>query len=858
MSFVLKLLGTAKLESAGQPVRGRASHRRRLGLLALLAVPPARSSTRERLVAVLWPDSAPDAGRHLLAESLYVLRRELGEGAIQAAGEDLALSSELVRCDAVEFELAVARGDLADAVALYGGPFLDGWYVEDAPDFERWAAVERDRLERLYVRAVEELAAGAPVEESVRWWRQLWTCDPLSSRYTLGLMRALIAAGEPAAAFRTGEAHINLVRGDLGVQPHPEVLSEMEMLRTARELPSESAEPVPRPAVPEPPSPGAESLSEPASSPPSHPVGTDAESTNPAPAALLAPGSAEVSEPGSTGPDVPKAGERLPTRLAIGVAASVLLAVLVWTIGGRGDAAGAAVTALDPRRVAVLYFDDHSKNGELAYFASGLTESLIHQLSQVEALEVVSRNGVKPFRRGDLSLDSIARLLRTGSVVEGSVQRSGQRVRVRVQLVDAETGAPLDSRELERPMGDLFALEDDVTREVAAFLRSRLGQAIHLRERKAATSDARARELVLRAESLREDAVRLAREPNLMDARSALGLLEQADSLLAAAESRDPRWADPSVLRGWIALERGNLLGGGQPRARTYPVALGHAARALRVDPRHASALELRGTVRWRMATASADAPGADTLVAGAGDDLRAAVANDPLLASAWSTLSQYLRGQGAFAESYVAVRHALEADAYFAEQDEIKERLYRSALALDRFDEARRWCVEGAREFPEDFRFVECELTLAARDGSRPPDVAGARRAVAALEEIDPRDKARLAGRGYNVVYRQAMLAAVLARAGQNDSARAVLARARAEAGGNRDWRVFFLTDEAYVRLRMGDRDGALTNVEAFLRARPFLRSFVARDPQFRELRAEPRFVAATTPPLRSPRSSP
>ena len=102
-----------------------------------------------------------------------------------------------------------------------------------------------------------------------------------------------------------------------------------------------------------------------------------------------------------------------------------------------GRPAVRAPEALDPSHVAVLYFDDYSPDQPQGHVAGGLTEALIHELSQIEALSVVSRNGVKPYRDGTTPFDTIVRTLGVGSVVEGSVERYGDRLVVTFQLVDA-------------------------------------------------------------------------------------------------------------------------------------------------------------------------------------------------------------------------------------------------------------------------------------------------------------------------------------------------------------------------------------------------------------------------------------
>jgi DNA-binding SARP family transcriptional activator/TolB-like protein len=860
--FWLKVLGGAALEGPQGPLRGRAAHKRRLAVLALLAEARGAPVPRERIIGMLWPESGSEAARHTLSESLYVLRKELGDGVVSALGDGLVLNGEVLGSDLEEFRAAAESGEGARAAAAYRGPLLDGFYVDDAPEFERWVEERRAQLAREYAGVLEALAAGCEAAgdavAAAGWWERLAAHDPYDSRVALRLMEALAAAGKRAAALQHATVHAALLRTEFGTEPDAGIAALADRLRAAGAAPAPPPPPPP-PAEPEAERAGGSGVETSEATPSSADPGAEPDAGAPAPpseaapAAAAEPSPAVLAAPSST--DAPARNEApapaarrrwRSRRVAYAGAAAALAGAALIALNARtgGGAPVEADPRLDPNRIAVLYFDDHSPGEELGYLAGGLTDGLIDELEQVDALHVVPRNGVKPFRDRDVPLDSIARELRVGSVVEGSVQRSGNRIRVRVRLVDAASGEPLESRTIERPLRDQFELEDAIAAEVSRFLRRRLGREVHLRARRAGTESAAARELVLRAEAAREEAARLARESDARDLPAAVRLLTRADSLLARAEELDSRWTTPPVLRGWITVERGDLAGGGPARQQAFAAALGHAARALRHDPRDPEALELRGTVRWRMvATAAASAP--DTLLAGAERDLRTAVAGDSSLAGAWSELSKLLRFRASYAEAYQAIHRAWEADAYFAGEDEIRERLYRAALALGRYGEARRWCEEGARARPDDWRFLECRLTLLARDPGAEPDPAGAWRLVAELDRVYPPLKARLDGQPYQALYRRIMASAVLARAGQNDSARAVLARARREAERDAEFRVFIDYDAAYVHLLLGERDEAVEALRRYLAARPWLRRYAARDLLFRELGSDPRFVA-------------
>ncbi len=155
----LTLLGTVSLTSSDSRPLRRALQQRRLALLAVLATAPDQSASRDRLLGLLWPDRDERTARHLLADSVYVLRRALGHEAISAAGETLRLSADHVWTDVTEFQRAVADARWSDALRLYRGEFLDGFFVRNATDFDQWALMERSRLHALAVRAANASAS---------------------------------------------------------------------------------------------------------------------------------------------------------------------------------------------------------------------------------------------------------------------------------------------------------------------------------------------------------------------------------------------------------------------------------------------------------------------------------------------------------------------------------------------------------------------------------------------------------------------------------------------------------------------------------------------------------------------------
>lgn len=253
MSVRLRTLGRLSLEREGREVSGPAMQPRRLALLALLAAAGEAGLTREKLLGFLWLDHPPPRARQILAESLFVLRGALGKTAILGAGDFLRLNPEEVWTDVGAFEERLAAGALREAVELYRGPFLDGFYVRDAAEFEQWVGREQDRLARDFGRALERLAREAAAVDdaaAAEWWRRLARHEPFSSRVALQYVEALARLGEPLLAKRHAAQFAERVRKELGVEPDGSILDRVRTLVVAPAEPVSAAPRAAEPAAP--------------------------------------------------------------------------------------------------------------------------------------------------------------------------------------------------------------------------------------------------------------------------------------------------------------------------------------------------------------------------------------------------------------------------------------------------------------------------------------------------------------------------------------------------------------------------------------------------------------------------------
>jgi DNA-binding SARP family transcriptional activator len=165
-------------------------------LLAVLAAGGERGRSRDQLLLLFWPDATQTRARHSLDQLLYALRSSLGEFVFDGVNP-VRLNPDVVGSDVGAFSAALERGDLETAVGEYRGPFLNGFYLSDAPEFERWAETERARLAASYVGALERLAQNAAVAQdhatAVRRWRTLVESDPVSGKKRRGPHRRACA-----------------------------------------------------------------------------------------------------------------------------------------------------------------------------------------------------------------------------------------------------------------------------------------------------------------------------------------------------------------------------------------------------------------------------------------------------------------------------------------------------------------------------------------------------------------------------------------------------------------------------------------------------------------------------------------
>lgn len=210
--------------------------------------------------------------------------------------------------------------------------------------------------------------------------------------------------------------------------------------------------------------------------------------------------------------------------------------------------ASAAAAAEGAKSIAVLPFENLSTNQENAFFAEGIQNDIISNLARVAGLKVISRSSVTSYRAaagGRTDLRETGRALGVAYLLEGSVQRAGNQVRVNAQLIEARTEAQLWSKRYDRELADIFAIQDELAEQIAADLHVELSPAERAALQSAPTADVAAYDLHLRARQLLNA---------FSDSFQSHEMLPEAIRLLEAALARDPKF-----LRAWCDLTRAHL-----------------------------------------------------------------------------------------------------------------------------------------------------------------------------------------------------------------------------------------------------------------------------------------------------------
>ena len=777
----LIVFGGLSITTEDGPLTGRAVQRRRLALLAMLAAAAQRGASRDKLIAFLWPAADAETGRHYLSDSVYRINSAMGGDVIIATGDDLRLDPHRLPTDLADFEDALARSEYERAVSIYAGPFLDGFFLPDAPEVERWIDEQRARLAAACAKALESLADAATRHgdhaAAAAWWRRLAGHDPYNSRVALRLMHALAAAGERAAAIQHARIHEALLRGELEVEPDPAIVAFAEQLRNEKQPEARAAQhsavngsSAPSTAAP---LPGAERETH---------------------AARLA---ADAAENGAVSPSAgsPRRAPRIAA--AVGLAAVALVA---W-LGTRASDGDPVATGEPMQSVAVLPFANLSDEPGTDYFSDGMTDELIATLGTVEGIDVASRTSVFAYKGQALDVREIGRKLGVDAVVEGSVRKSGRTLRITAQLVSTGSGYRLWSDAYDREVADALTIQEEIARSIVTKMTGVLVGTADTVTPARTPRDAEAYDLYLRGRYAWHQ-------------RSREGLSSAIDFFQRAVD-RAPTYARAHAGLG-DAYAVSAFYDYRAPRD-AYPKAEAAARRALEIDPHLAAA---RATLGYILTYYHLDWPRAE-------EEFERALEADPNYSTAHQWYANLLTVGGRFDEAERAMRRAQEADPLSL--------IASAALGWSQYYAGK---YDAALEQSRKTLALAPTYAFAHLWGGWALDARGepreAREWIRRAVQLSPGND--LVGLSY---------AYVLARSdasGGRDSAQAIVREIERRAAAGAYVPSYEI---AKVHLALGERGDALRWLARAVEEKSHSRAFLRVDPQLRPLRGDPLFEA-------------
>jgi len=408
----LRTLGPLDLRDPdGREVRSVLAQPKRLALLTYLAVGvPDGFARRDTLLGMFWPESSDERARGALRQAVLYLRRSLGEEVLVNRAEDeLGIAGGAIRCDATEFRAALGRGDDATALSLYRGDLLDGFFVTDAPGFERWLEDERGALKNEATAAAWRLADAATeageVAVALDWAGRGVDLAPMDEAGVRRRMALLASTGDRAGAVGAYRDFAQRLAEELELEPASATRALVDEIRrhetgvAAPEGRSTAADP-PQPLLPGRPS--------------------------------IGPGMATRTSD--------------PRRIAVtGAVAILAITAMAYLALPRG-----AEPSLEPRHVLVMPFENRTGDAELEPVANMAADWIVQGLAGRGALQVVPVRTVLVLRPhlareadgasgAELDPRRVALETGAGTAVTGSYYLQGEALHFQAQITDVTT-----------------------------------------------------------------------------------------------------------------------------------------------------------------------------------------------------------------------------------------------------------------------------------------------------------------------------------------------------------------------------------------------------------------------------------
>jgi TolB-like protein/tRNA A-37 threonylcarbamoyl transferase component Bud32/tetratricopeptide (TPR) repeat protein len=501
----------------------------------------------------------------------------------------------------------------------------------------------------------------------------------------------------------------------------------------------------------------------------------------------------------------PMAAAKRPSRMIIGVAAALVIAALAlgFSVLWRPQPAppvppvrvAAAAAAERARSIVVLPFVNIGRDTTDAYLADGLTNDLINVLSRVPGVRVTSRSVATSAREKFTSASEIGKALNVGRILEGTVQRDGNRLRVTARVTNTDDGFMVWSDMFERELKDVFAVQDEISSAIADALGAQMAPVATDVVADRGTADDEAYDLYLRGRHFFEQRGEAA--------------LRRALDLFRRAAQKDPRFARAHA--GIAGVHSILPLYSRASEDTLFAAGFAAASRAIQLDTTLAEAYASRAVLlngRWRWNDAE--------------QDLRRATALDPRYAAAHQWYGEQLLVRNRIPEALTALRRASELDPV----SPVIASSYAMTLAVAKRD---------AEAIAQARRGVELDSTLFL-----PRLVLGfghvlANRAADAIRELEP-----ALGLGSESRYTQGVLGYAYAVGGQRQNAEAMAQTLSAKRDPDSQAAL------AVVQIGLGDTAQALTNLELAARGRAqFFTTVPLGASMFDPLRASPRFQA-------------
>jgi serine/threonine-protein kinase len=415
MIRLLVLGGIALRNAAGAECRSVTAQPKRIALLAYLAIAGRQTPIRrDTILALFWPELDTERSRHALRQSLYHIRRELGNEVVRGNGDDeLNINLDALSCDATDFYRALSVGAREAALDHYNGDLLPGLHIGGAPDFDQWVEVERGRIRDHAHQAAVALCAEAERRgeklNAVRWARRAHQIVPFDEVTLRRLVELLDAAGEGPGAIMAFETYADRLERDLGLAPSAETIAVIKDIRARGRTPPTRKRRGP-PAIVSP----------------------------PAPSMATIRGAARAAV--------------IPVLLIIlGVGAAI------WPRLQQSVSPG------DESVIAIMPFHTIGASTDSVLLAEGIPELLTLNLQTHAGPRVVDSRVVRArWRRATLRANAttalareVARSAGAGLVVEGTALRRDSTIVISARLLNVRSGAVLAKSLVESPSTDL-------------------------------------------------------------------------------------------------------------------------------------------------------------------------------------------------------------------------------------------------------------------------------------------------------------------------------------------------------------------------------------------------------------------